>query len=81
MVIVAKMLQLYRDTLSDLLIKRKKQVTLNLTPHLKRRGRQETLENRAIYMLARQAIDLQVKLYDGSMHQWAVEKRPVVKME
>lgn len=22
-----------------------------------------------------------VKLYDGSMHQWAVEKRPVVKMK
>ena len=22
-----------------------------------------------------------VELYDGSMHQWAVEKRPVVKMK
>jgi thiosulfate/3-mercaptopyruvate sulfurtransferase len=22
-----------------------------------------------------------VKLYDGSMHQWSIEKRPVVKME
>ena len=22
-----------------------------------------------------------VKLYDGSMHQWALEKRPVVKMK
>ena len=52
------LLQLYRDELSELLIKRDKQIKL----YSKERCRQETMEEREVYLLATQAIVLQLKL-------------------
>ena len=64
---LGSLLQLYRGTLSDLLIKRDEQIELNLTRHLttghlKQRSREDTLDDREIYVLATQAIDLQFML-------------------
>ena len=52
------LLQVYRETLSGLLIERDEQVQL----HLNERSRVETLDDRDIYTLATHAIDLQSML-------------------
>jgi hypothetical protein len=52
------LLQLYHDTLSGLLIQRDEQINLNL----KGRSKAETLDDRDIYTLATQSIDLQAML-------------------
>ena len=52
------MLQLYRDDLIELLIKRDEQITF----FSKEKPKQEAMDNREIYTLATQAIDLQFEL-------------------
>lgn len=67
------LLQLYRDTLCDLLINRDKQVKLNL----KGRSRIETLDDRDIYKLATQSIDLQSMLEKHLLHSHTVDPKVV----
>lgn len=58
------LLQLYRDSLCDLLIKRDEQLKLNL----KGRSRVDTLEDREVYSLATQLIDLPAMLEKHLLH-------------
>jgi len=79
------LLQLYQNTLSDLLIKRDEQVKFNLTSHLtgqlKSRSREDTLNDREIYTLATQAIDLQLMLEKYLLADHSIESDPMMNKE
>jgi hypothetical protein len=59
------LIQIYRDTLSDLLTRRDEQIQLNL----KGRSKVETLDDRDIYTLTTQSIDLQSLLEKHLLHK------------
>jgi len=68
------LLQLYRDTLSGLLARRDAQIQLNL----KGRSKVETLDDRDIYSLAAQSIDLQCMLEKHLLNENASTPAPAI---
>lgn len=79
------LLQLYQNTLSDLLMKRDEQVKVNLTRHLtghlKQRSMKDTLDDREIYTLATQAIDLQFILEKNLLANHSTVPDPIENKE
>ena len=74
---LGSLLQLYHDDLCELLIKRDVQIQHNLKGH----SRAETLENREIYTLATQSIDLQLVLEKYLLAEHSTAPDPIMNKE